>query len=427
MLLADIRSLALGRSVPVAAATLVVVLDQLGGAGADGGRGSRASRGWDGRAGGGGLGVPGVVVGRAAVADDGDADGGLGGGLSHGGGSSLGDWGLAVVGHGAVDGRGAVAGDGVGREGLRLLLLILAILVILGVLVLVLSFALFLTVFVTLVVFVVTDFRGDGGSSRGSDLESGLSGSVVKEWSHNEAGGLRSRGSLGDGDGGLGSGLESRGWGSSLDNGSDAGSLSSGNHTASLDNGNDAASLSSGNYAASLNAGGLAAGASRSGGEQAGNASPGGLLLVLVVVDEGLTSTAEGVGHPAVLVRDSPDGHTHAALDVKAGSDDVGKVVTLGLESRLGGGDRGMADVELSVGDLDVEGSEALEDSGEVSARGGLADDEVALEADTVDGGTGILDNLDELKGALRLGTIALEVVVVVVPEELNVEQRWQG
>lgn len=357
------------------------------------------------------------------MADNGDADGGLGGGLSHGGGSGLGDWGLAVVGHGAVDGCGAVAGDGVGGEGLRLLLLILTILVILGVFVLVLSLALFLTVFVTFVVFVVTDFRRDGGSSRGSGFESGLSGSVVQEGGHNEAGGLRSRGGLRDRDNGLGSSLESRGWGSCLDNGSDAGGISSGSHAANLDTG----SLSSGNNAASLDAGGLAAGASRSGGEQAGNASPGGLLLVLVVVDESLTGTAEGVGHPAVLVRDSPDGHTHAALDVKAGSDHVGKVVTLGLESGLGGGDRGVADVELSVGDLDVESSEALQDSGEVSARGGLADDKVTLEADTVDGGTGVLDDLNELKGALCLGTVALEVVVVVVPEELDVEQDQRG
>lgn len=75
-----------------------------------------------------------------------------------------------------------------------------------------------------------------------------------------------------------------------------------------------------------------------------------------------------------------------------------------------------MADVDLGVGDVEVKGGEAAEGGREVGARGRVADDEVALEADTVDRSTSRLDDVDGLKDAVRLGTVVLEVVVVVVP-----------
>lgn len=40
----------------------------------------------------------------------------------------------------------------------------------------------------------------------------------------------------------------------------------------------------------------------------------------------------------------------------------------------------------------------------------------MALETDTVDGGTGVLDDLDDLDSTVGLGAVVLEVVVVVVP-----------
>jgi hypothetical protein len=75
-----------------------------------------------------------------------------------------------------------------------------------------------------------------------------------------------------------------------------------------------------------------------------------------------------------------------------------------------------VADVELRVGDLDAEAGEALQRGGQGAAARGAADDEMALEADTVNGGARGLDDLDELDGAVRLGLVVLQVVVVVVP-----------
>lgn len=39
----------------------------------------------------------------------------------------------------------------------------------------------------------------------------------------------------------------------------------------------------------------------------------------------------------------------------------------------------------------------------------------MALETNTVDGGTGVLDDLDDLDSTVCLGTVVLEIVVVVV------------
>lgn len=76
-----------------------------------------------------------------------------------------------------------------------------------------------------------------------------------------------------------------------------------------------------------------------------------------------------------------------------------------------------MPDVELRIGDLDAERREALEGRDEGGALRGGAYDQVALEADAVDRGLGGLDDLDELDGAVCLGAIVLEVVVIVVSD----------
>ncbi len=78
-----------------------------------------------------------------------------------------------------------------------------------------------------------------------------------------------------------------------------------------------------------------------------------------------------------------------------------------------------MADVELGEGDLEAKGSEALERSGNAAAARGAADNKMALEADTVDGGASSLNDLDQLDGLVGLGAVVLQVVVVVVPGQL--------
>ena len=75
-----------------------------------------------------------------------------------------------------------------------------------------------------------------------------------------------------------------------------------------------------------------------------------------------------------------------------------------------------MADVELGKGDLEAKGSEALQGSGYAAPAGGAADNQMALEANTVDGGASSLDDLDQLDSFVSLGAVVLQVVVVVVP-----------
>jgi len=73
-------------------------------------------------------------------------------------------------------------------------------------------------------------------------------------------------------------------------------------------------------------------------------------------------------------------------------------------------------DVDLRIRDLEPQGREALEGGGEGGTLGRRADDEVALEADAVDGGAGVEEDLSGFEDAVRLGAVVLEVVVVEVP-----------
>lgn len=155
--------------------------------------------------------------------------------------------------------------------------------------------------------------------------------------------------------------------------------------------------------------------ASSSGGEKARDTGPGGLLLILIGVKESLTGTLENIRDPAVLVGDTPDSNSNTALDVETGADHVGVLVTLLGQSGGRSRDGRVADVELGESNFDIKSSEALEDGGHLRARGRLADDEMALETDTIDGSAGLLEDLDNLNGAVGLLAVLLEVVVVVV------------
>jgi hypothetical protein len=175
--------------------------------------------------------------------------------------------------------------------------------------------------------------------------------------------------------------------------------------------------LEGGSRSGSLNGGNRAGGRgfSGSGGEKAGNTGPGGLLLVVIGVEKSLAVTLEDTGDPAVLVSDTPDGNTNTALGVETGADNIGVLITLGLQLSGRSGNGLVANVELSDGDLNVEVSEALESGGKLRARRSLADDQMALETNTVDRGAFLLKELDKLDGLISLGAVLLKVVVVVV------------
>lgn len=105
--------------------------------------------------------------------------------------------------------------------------------------------------------------------------------------------------------------------------------------------------------------------------------------------------TREGVRHPRVLVCPVPQGNSDASIDGLACRDHIAVVGLLLGELRLSGGE-GHTNVELGDGDLDARGGERFELLLEVSRH--LADDEVALEADAVQGHVGGLERLDEVQ-----------------------------
>lgn len=126
--------------------------------------------------------------------------------------------------------------------------------------------------------------------------------------------------------------------------------------------------------------------------------------------------TRERLGNPRVLVRPVPDGDTDAPSDTLARLDHRRVVGLLLLEQRRRRREL-HADVELGEGDLHTRGGETLEVG--LQARGQLADDEVALEADAVERDVLRLERLDEVehRGGLR----ARPLDVVVVDVELRV------
>jgi hypothetical protein len=81
-------------------------------------------------------------------------------------------------------------------------------------------------------------------------------------------------------------------------------------------------------------------------------------------------------------------------------------------------------DVDLGVGDLESQGREALEGGGEGGPLRRGADDEVALEADAVDRGAGVEEDLRGFDDAVCLGAVVLEVVVVEVPVVVSLSKE---
>lgn len=128
-----------------------------------------------------------------------------------------------------------------------------------------------------------------------------------------------------------------------------------------------------------------------------------------------LSLSAEGARDPRVLVVKVPDGDTHAPGHGKTGAHDSTIIIgLLGVAGSIGGKTR-ESDVELSVSDIDVECDEGVEDVGQIGLAGRSTDDEVALEANTVDRCASSLYGFDdvECRGGFRPGV--LDVVVVVV------------
>lgn len=122
----------------------------------------------------------------------------------------------------------------------------------------------------------------------------------------------------------------------------------------------------------------------------------------------------EGLRHPRILVSPVPDGDTNAALECHACGNDRGVVLLLLLEqSRCRG--EGHADVELGEGDLNAECDKCSPVGLVISGRVDFANDQMSLNTDTVDGHVLCLQGRDEVLQRGRLGTSALDVVVVDV------------
>jgi len=86
----------------------------------------------------------------------------------------------------------------------------------------------------------------------------------------------------------------------------------------------------------------------------------------------------------ADLVSVIPDSSSNAALDVVARSDDI-LIVSLLLSEKSSRGRKRHSDVEFGDGNFETESSELFQDA--LEARWHFSDDEVALEADAVEGG----------------------------------------
>lgn len=167
---------------------------------------------------------------------------------------------------------------------------------------------------------------------------------------------------------------------------------------------------------------------SRRSSQDAGHARPRRLLRQVIIVQQRGALAGERIRNPAVLVRDAPDGHADAAVHVEARAHHVREVVALRHQRAVGGREGRVADVQLGVGDLEAEGREAAQRRGEGGPRGGGPDNEVALEANAVDGGAGVLDDLGGLEDAVCLGAVVLEVIVIQISEgEESAQTGWQS
>lgn len=114
----------------------------------------------------------------------------------------------------------------------------------------------------------------------------------------------------------------------------------------------------------------------------------------------------------AYLISEVPDGDAYASGDRLASRNDVLVVSRLLVEQGLGGRE-GHTNIELGDGDLDSDGGELTHNRGERSRD--LANDEVALEANAIDGHARGLERLDKVQQGSSLRAGGFDVVVIDV------------
>lgn len=118
--------------------------------------------------------------------------------------------------------------------------------------------------------------------------------------------------------------------------------------------------------------------------------------------------------NPTVWVVEIPNGGSDASLHGDAGSDGV--LVVNALLCQVGGvGGERKADIKLGLRNLDAGSHEVLEVLDLRLARGGGADDQMGLRADTINLDLLLLEAADEFLDGSGLVAASLEVVVVDV------------
>ena len=118
---------------------------------------------------------------------------------------------------------------------------------------------------------------------------------------------------------------------------------------------------------------------------------------------ESTARAREDARHPRILVREIPDGHTNALLDLVTGSNGGGVVfrllfAVLACFRVLG------TDVELGDGDFEAKGGERLHIRDLVFERRTGPNDQVVLEADAINLDAVGLHELDDVQCCGRLG-----------------------
>lgn len=140
-----------------------------------------------------------------------------------------------------------------------------------------------------------------------------------------------------------------------------------------------------------------------------------GLGVHVVIEQRSGTRSREHRRDPRVRVTGAPDGDADTALHGQTRAHDVAVVVRLLLQRAGVGRQAAVAHVDLCVGHVDALGHELVQHRGQLVAGPGLADDEVALQADAVDAGAALLDDVDDLERLLLLVPGLLDVVVIIV------------
>ena len=127
------------------------------------------------------------------------------------------------------------------------------------------------------------------------------------------------------------------------------------------------------------------------------------LDCVFKYLRESTACARENSRHPRVLIREIPNGHTNAFLDLVAGSDGGGVVFRLLFIVLTCFGVLG-ADVELGDGDFEAKGGECFHVRDLIFERRAGSNDQVVLEANAVDLDAIGLHQLDDVQGCGRLG-----------------------